>query len=173
MSYAQLLARFESLNPLPVACLRLGADEMMSRMVEDLERLIPEAAAAFFRCDPDTQVTTRLAAGPRWRTAESEPPRWLAALTPRLVQMARIPEPLQAVVQVADGPAGTEWLRMHRLPVAVRGRWLGTALVVVPARSERGDQGEARWAIDTYLRHLTKALARHERWGQERACEEE
>ncbi|MGE3844134.1 MAG: hypothetical protein AB7I50_21385 [Vicinamibacterales bacterium] len=164
MSYAQLLARFEHLNPLPVSGLRIGADELMSRMVEDLERLIPRAAAAFFRCDPDVRVTTRLAAGPRWRTAESEPPAWLAPLTPRLVQMARIPEPLQAVTQIDHGPLGAAWLCLHRVPVVVNERWIGTVLVVVPALDEPGDQADTGWAIGTYLHHVTKAIARFERW---------
>ncbi len=160
MSYAHLLTRFQTLTHTRDAGVRYTPDELLTRLVEDLERLVPEGAAAFFRQDPASGLATRPAAGPRWRTAECETPAWLAPLTQRIVQAIRTPETLEASWDIEDDSTDmSRPVAFHKVPLVVHGHCWGTVLVLAPGQAQV-DQAEHSWVIEAYVRHLTVALAR-------------
>ncbi len=160
MFFSDLSSRVMALgDPRRAPDLRHSSAEIASKLVEDLERLVPNSVAAFFQSDSTASITTRLAAGPRWRTAEQEAPAWLAPYARGLALAARTVTPLSALMSL--GPDSIDQapatVAVFRLPIAIQGAWWGTVLVLAPA-TEAGQPVDLAWVVGAYVHHLTTAL---------------
>jgi hypothetical protein len=130
-----------------------------ARFVEHVEHLLPAAAAAIFACDEDAVLVTRCAAGPRWRTAEQDPPAWLAPQSQALSQAVRAGSPLAGEVAFGTSGAGpTPVPELLQVPLVVAGRAWGALVVLRPAGSLR--RALDAWIIEICARHLSEALTR-------------
>jgi hypothetical protein len=145
---------------------RLGAmnnhhapGDLEARFAEDVERLIPGAAAAVFTCDPNGDIVTRRAAGPGWRTAERDAPAWLGPHSHAVAQIVRTANPMIGEFMFASRLASESCVReLVQLPLIVDGDWWGMLVVLRP--TDPASRAEDLWIVDACARHFSAALAR-------------
>ncbi len=134
---------------------------VLQAAVHAVERTIAGAASALFQVDPDAQVVSLRAAGPRWRTAERDTPAWLTREAGGIADFAR-----------GGGACAGRWWRRHgdapgdgrdiaRMRVSVADRLWGMLVVVGP--SSDSDRAEDAWFVEALTAHVGLALGRASR----------
>lgn len=125
--------------------------------VQSVERAVAGAASAVFRVDPDVQVVSLRAAGPRWRTAEREAPAWLTRETGGIAGFARGRAACAGRWWRRPGaPGDAEGSDIARVRILVADETWGMLVVVRPAGDE--DRGEDTWFIEALAAQLGLAL---------------
>jgi signal transduction histidine kinase/CheY-like chemotaxis protein len=125
--------------------------------VQSVERSLAGAAAAVFQVDPDAQIVSLRAAGPRWRTAERDAPAWLTRETGGIAGFAR----------GGAASAGRWWRRpgataeavgsdIARVRIMVADELWGMLVVVRPSGDD--DRGEDAWFIESLAEQVGLAL---------------
>jgi hypothetical protein len=137
---------------------RLTPVEFESRLVEEIERLVPDGAAALFHCDADAEILTRRAAGPRWRTAERDVPCWLGPYGRPLAQGIRSAASLIGEMTFVAARTREVLVReLVQVPVVVDGHWWGALVLLRPAGALR--RTEDVWMVGACARHVSDALS--------------
>lgn len=126
-------------------------------LAERLEHLLAGGAVAVFQCEGGHVL--RRGAGPRWRTAEREPPANVALESSGLALLVRTGMPLRGQMASAAHVLPIEGgVELIHLPIAVRGAWWGALVVLRPAHPD--GRSEDLWIAHTCASHLGILLGR-------------
>lgn len=125
--------------------------------VHAVERAVTGAAAAVFHVDPDAQVVSLRAAGPRWRTAERESPALLTREASGISGFARGAATCGGRWWRQPGASSAETgIDIARVRVMRGDELWGMLVVVRPAGDD--DRGEDAWFIESLSLQLGLAL---------------
>lgn len=150
----RLRALLDVLGGLHVHAASPGAEVWLA---ERLEHLLVGGAVAVFQCESGHVL--RRGAGPRWRTAEREPPANVTLEDSGLALLVRTGMPLRGQMASAAHVLPIEGaLELIHLPIAVRGAWWGALVVLRPAQPN--GRSEDLWIAHTCASHLGILLGR-------------